>query len=136
MLVAVGGFGYLLGVLTGGGVPGFGALALGADGMPSFDPARFANFANATTGPSSDGALSGTVQSINGSSIVVQLTDGSTVTIDLSSADYHTEATASGVTVKVGSTVVVKVDAGATASPAADATGRVLTGEDVIVTNP
>ena len=67
---------------------------------------------------------------------MVQLTDGSTVTIDLSSADYHTEATASGVTVKVGSTVVVKVDAGATASPAADATGRVLTGEDVIVTNP
>ena len=30
-----------------------------------------------------------------------------------------------------GVTVVVKVDAGATASPAADATGRVLKGEDL-----
>jgi hypothetical protein len=137
VVIAVAGFSFFLGAFTGGGIPGFGATGFDGMGLPSFRMNMPGNGAGATTDTSSDGAVSGTVQSIGSTSMVVQLLDGSTVTVDLTGdPSYHSEAGSDDIHPKVGSTVIVKVDVDAGASPGSTATGRFLRADDVIVVNP
>jgi hypothetical protein len=136
-IVAAGGIGFAIGSFTAGDL-GFGT---GANFVArgSFDPAAmFANFAAQTQSVGSGGAVSGTVKSITSSSMTLQLADGTTVTIDLSGSPiYHNEASASGLGVSVGSTVVVQLENGVSASASATvtSTNEVLRARDIIVTN-
>ena len=88
-------------------------------------------------------SVSGTVSSINGTQLTITLTNGSTVTIDLSgTTTYHNETAASSGDVKAGSTVTVQIDtsalANATPNPSASGGlgGRTLTAKDVLITTP
>jgi hypothetical protein len=142
--VAVGGIGFALGHLTaptGTGSraanPTFGRGFGGA--RPSLAPGQtFAPGGGTGSGFGGVGGVSGTVQSIDGSTMTVQLANGTTVIIDLTgSTTYHSETSASAGDVKVGSSVIVQIDASAGASPAPGASGgRTLSAKDVLVTNP
>jgi hypothetical protein len=86
------------------------------------------------------GGVSGTVQSIDGSTLTLLLSTGTTVTIDLSgSTTYHNETAGSSSDVKVGTKVQVQIDtataAGATPGPSASG-GRTLTASDILVVTP
>jgi hypothetical protein len=134
-LVAASGVSFLLGTATGGSIPGLFDVAAGrsfsANGL------GFPNFAAPSRVVGDGGAISGTVTSINSNSMVLQLADGSTVTIDMTGDPvYHNEAGPSG-SPTVGSTVVVQLDANASADPNVDTNSgdTVLRALDVIVTN-
>lgn len=134
-LVAASGFSFLLGTATGGSIPGlFDSLAgrsFGANGQ------GFPNFAAPSRVVGDGGAVSGTVTSMNSNSMVLQLADGSTVTIDMTGdPGYHNEAGPSG-SPAVGAAVVVQLDANASADPNVDTNSAdtVLRAVDVIVTN-
>ncbi len=133
-LVAASGISFLLGTATGGSIPGLFAPA-----GRSFSPngLGFPNFAAPSRVVGDGGAISGTVKSINSNSMVLQLADGSTVTIDMTGdPGYHNEAGPSG-SPAVGATVVVQLDANASADPNVDTNSAdtVLRALDVIVTN-
>jgi hypothetical protein len=86
------------------------------------------------------GGVTGTVQSIDGSTLTLMLSTGSTVTIDLSgSTTYHNETAGSSSDVKVGSKVQVQIGTAAAASetpnPSASG-GRTLTASDILVVTP
>ena len=128
-LVAASGVSFLLGTATGGSIPGLFDAGAGR----SFSPngLGFQNFAAPSRAVGDDGAISGTVTSINSNSMVLQLADGSTVTIDMTGDPvYHNEAGPSG-SPTAGATVVVQVDS-TTDSNSGDTVLRAL---DVIVTN-
>ena len=134
-LVAASGVSCLLGTATGGSIPGLFDVAAGrsfsANGL------GFPNFAAPSRVVGDGGAISGTVTSINSNSMVLQLADGSTVTIDMTGdPGYHNEAAPSG-SPAVGATVVVQLDANASADPNVDTNSgdTVLRALDVIVTN-
>ena len=135
-LVAASGISFLLGTATGGSIPSLFDTRPGPG--RSFNPngLGFPNFAAPSRVVGDGGAVSGTVKSISSTSMVLQLADGSTVTIDLTGDPaYHNEAAPSGspaVGVTVGETVVVQLDAGASGTNSADTVLRAL---DVIVTN-
>jgi hypothetical protein len=134
-LVAASGISFLLGTATGGSIPGLFDAGAGR----SFSPngVGFPNFAVPTRVVGDGGAVSGTVKSINSNLMVLQLADGSTVTIDMTGDPaYHNEAGPSG-TPAVGATVVVQLDANASADPNVDTNtaDTVLRALDVIVTN-
>ena len=135
-LVASSGISFLLGTATGGSIPGLFAAGRSFPNGPGFG-----NFAVPSRVVGDGGAISGTVKSINSNSMVLQLADGSTVTIDITGhPGYHNEAAPSGspaVGAKVGDTVVVQLDANASADPNVDTNSAdtVLRALDVIVTN-
>jgi hypothetical protein len=157
-LVAVGGIGFAMGHLTAPsanaaaptfarGAGGFGRNGGGA--FPSLAPGQTLNPADFGGGLGRgglggvNGGVSGTVQSINGSTMVVQLSNGTSVTVDLTgSTTYHGETSASADQVKVGSSVTVQIDTGALASetpnPSASGAlgGRTVPAKDVLITNP
>jgi hypothetical protein len=144
-LVAASGISFLLGTATGGSIPGL----FGGPAGRSFGPngAGFPNFAVPSQVVGDGGAISGTVKSINSNSMVLQLADGSTVTIDMTGdPGYHNEAGPSGSPASgspasgspaVGATVVVQLDANASANPNVDTNSAdtVLRAVDIIVTN-
>jgi hypothetical protein len=162
-LVAVGGIGFAIGHLT---APTSAASAAnnsngrGANGgfaRPSlapgetFNSSQFGGANGRNVGGFGATSVSGTVQSIDGSTLTLKLENGSTVTIDLSGTTaYHNETAATSSDVTAGSTVIVTIDTGtligqqpnpsASGSPAApNASGnptRTLTAKDVIVTAP
>src|ERR1035437_3676948 len=86
------------------------------------------------------GGVTGTVQTIDGSTLTLLLSTGTTVTIDLSgSTTYHNETAGSSSDVKVGSKVQVQIgsaaSAGASPNPSASG-GRTLTASDILVVTP
>ncbi len=157
-LVAVGGIGFAIGHLTGSsaaaannnGGNGFGRNGNGGFVRPSlapgqtFNPGQFAGGGAGGFGREfGAGAITGTVQSINGSTLTLQLSNGSTVTIDLTgSTTYHATTAASASDVTTGSTVTVQIDTSALASespnPSASGVlgGRTITAKDVLISTP
>ncbi len=134
-LVAASGVSFLVGTATGGSIPGL--FNGGAGRSFSLNGLGFPNFAAPSRVAGDGGAISGTVKSINSNSMVVQMADGSTVTIDMTGdPGYHQEAGPSG-SPAVGAAVVVQLDANASADPNVDANSAdtVLRALDVIVTN-
>jgi hypothetical protein len=158
-LVAVGGIGFAAGHLTAPGAaaqatfarnrggngqfPGGGNFP-GASLAPgqSFNPGQFGGN-NPLRGFGGEAGVTGTVQSMNGTSMTVQLSNGQTVTIDLTgNTTYHGETPASADQVKVGSSVTVQIDttaqANATPNPAASGGlgGRQISAKDVLIKTP
>jgi hypothetical protein len=151
-MVAIGGIGFALGHLT---APGASAAAnpTGRAGfwagrnLPSLAPGQTFNASQFGAGRSGvggvGGGVTGTVQSITGSSITIQEAGGTSVTIDLSgNTTYHNETSAKSGDVKVGSSVVVQIDTSALASqtpnPSASGGlgGRTFTAKDILITTP
>jgi hypothetical protein len=152
-LVAVGGIGFALGHLT---APGSSAAAnpTGAPGgfgggrnFPSlapgqtFDTSQFGGIGGGRVGVS--GNVTGTVQSITGSTITIQEANGTSVTIDLTgNTTYHSEISASAGQVTTGTSVTVQIDTSALASQSPDPSasgglgGRTLTAKDILITTP
>jgi hypothetical protein len=150
-MVATGGIGFALGHITaqsgtsgagagaqpfasGRGFPGAGrSLAPGE----TFNPGQFGG-GQPRIGTS--GGVSGTVQSVSGSAITILMSDGQSVTIDLTgNTTWHGETSASASQVAIGSTVTISLDTTALASsspnPGASG-GRTLTAKDVLITTP
>jgi hypothetical protein len=150
-LVAIGGIGFAAGRFTAPAAAstgnGNGNLGFGRDGagrnIPTLAPGETFNPGQFGGGFARGGATSsvtGTVQSIDSSSITLKLANGSTVTIDLSgNTTYHSETGASAGDVQTGSTVTIEIDTSALASetpnPSASG-GRSLTAKDVLITTP
>jgi len=156
--VAVGGIGFALGHLTapsaaaaanptGGARGGFGRAIRSLAPGQTFDTSQFGGGNGGFGGRGGLGAVSGgvsgTVQSISGSKITVQLANGTTQTIDISgTTTYHSAAAASSTDIKVGTSVTVQIDTAALASqtpnPSASGAlnGRTLTAKDVLITQP
>jgi hypothetical protein len=161
-LVAVGGIGFAVGHLTapaaasssnGGSRGGNGAN--GGFARPSlapgqtFNPGQFGGNGRNVTGGLT-GGITGTVESIDGSTLTLKLANGSTITIDLSgTTTYHNETAGTASDVTAGSTVIVQIETGSSAdqpNPGASGApgapnasgnpGRTLTAKDVIVTAP
>jgi hypothetical protein len=135
-LVAVAGTSFTLGAFTGGSVSN--PFDAGPAAGRSFDLSAFRGLqgAGATAVAGDGGAISGTVQSIDGNSMVVQLADGSTVTIDMTgSPTYHGEGTSSPSPVSPGQAVVVQLDPNASADPnlTNGSSTTVLRAKDIIV---
>jgi hypothetical protein len=117
--------------------------ANGANGLPaalgSGAPGDFGGDRGA--GPGGLSSVTGTVVSVSGSSITVQLADGQTVQVATDSATtYHSQTAATIGSVATGSTVQVQVSGGgqlnpgASASPSSSGNTRIAT--DVTVTAP
>jgi hypothetical protein len=152
--VAVGGIGFALGHVTASGTtaavnPVGGRGGFGGRGLPSlapgqtFDMNQFGGGFGGRGLVGGAGTVAGTIQSVDGSRITVQLANGTTETIVLSgTTTYHGETSASSTDVKIGSSVLVRIDTAALASqaPNPDASGglggRTLTAKDVIITQP
>jgi hypothetical protein len=151
-LVAVGGIGFAVGHLTGGTTAAANNPASGRGGFtrPSlapgqtFDVGQFGGGGAAGLGRGGfSGGISGTVQSVSGSSMTITQANGSTITVDLSgSTTYHNETAGTAGDIKAGSTVTVQIDtaaiAGATPNPNATGApgGQQITAKDVLVTTP
>lgn len=153
-LIAVGGIGFAAGHLTAPAAAadnqtnnrGFGRNFPGASLAPgqTFNPADAGNgFGGGLNRLGGTGGISGTVQSVNGSTLTIQLASGQSVTVDLSgSTTYHGETSATADQVKVGASVTVQIDtsavAGETPNPAATGVlgGRQVSAKDVLITNP
>jgi len=147
-LVAIGGIGFAVGHAT---APAASSALDTTNGSAAFDRGNFPSLAPGQTfgglpalGAGLGGALgsgiSGTVQSISGTTLTILEANGSTVTIDLAgSTTYHGQASAGSGDVKVGSTVTVQTSiaaqSGASPDPAASG-GRTLTAKDVLITQP
>jgi hypothetical protein len=150
--VAVGGIGFAIGHLTGGTTAAANTTALGGGrgnfARPSLAPGETFNASQFGAGGlgrgvGAGGSVTGTVQSVDGTTLTIQLANGSTVTVDLSgTTTYHTAAAAASTDVKSGSTVTVTIDTSALASttpnPSASGGlgGRTLTAKDVLITTP
>lgn len=148
-LIAVGGIGFALGHLT---APSTAAAANATGGRgfgfarPSLAPGQTFNtsqFGGRGGFGGLTGGISGTVQSITGSTITIQESNGTTVTIDLSgNTTYHGTTSATSGDVKVGSSVTVQIDTSALASqtpnPGASGAlgGRTLTAKDILINIP
>ena len=152
-MVAIGGLAFAAGRVTAptaaaAAVPsgGFGNFGNGF-GRPSLAPGETfnpGNFGGGGLGRGGAGALAGgvtgTVQSVNGSTLTLLLSTGSTVTIDLSgSTTYHNETPGSSSDVKVGTKVQVQINTAAAtgAAPNPSASGsRTLTASDILIVTP
>jgi hypothetical protein len=150
-MVATGGIGFALGHITAptGSTAGVGTQPMASGrgfpggAMPSLAPGQSFNpgqFAGGQTRIGTSGGVSGTVQSINGSTITILMSDGQSVTIDLTgNTTWHGEVSASASEVTIGSTVTISLDttAQASSSPNPGASGgRTLTARDVLITTP
>lgn len=148
-LVAIGGMGFAAGRVTAPGTtaganPNMDRPGIGRN-MPSFAPGQSFNLGQFGNGGTRGldglgGGVSGTVQSINGSTMTVQLANGTTVTVDLTgTTTYHSTTTASSADIKTGISVTVQIDATSLAagSLAPGASGvRTVTAKDVLITKP
>jgi hypothetical protein len=151
-MIATGGIGFALGHITApsGSSNGVGAqpFASGREfgrNFPSlapgqtFNPGQF-NGGNGGIRIGGSAGVSGTVQSITGTSITILESNGQSVTIDLDgNTTYHGETSASAGQVTVGSTVTIQLDTTALASAAPNPSasgGRTLTAKDVLITTP
>jgi hypothetical protein len=153
-MVAVGGIGFALGHVTApSGTSGGAANPSGRGGfgrnLPSLAPGQTFNPGDFGGGNGQlrvnglGGGLSGTVQSITGTTMTILMSDGQSVTVDLTGrTTYHGETSASASQVAVGTTVTVQLDTAAlaSASPNPGASGglggRTLTAKDVLITIP
>jgi hypothetical protein len=155
-LVAVGGIGFALGHLTAPAAsaaaanPSFGRGGFGRN-APSLAPGQTFNPAQFGGGGLGGGArlgavaggVTGTVQSITPTSVTIQESNGTSVTIDLTgSTTYHSETSASANQVTTGTSVTVQIDTTALASQTPDPSatgalgGRTLTAKDILITTP
>jgi len=154
--VAVGGVGFAIGHVTAGSGSATPTSALGARGgpggfgrnIPSLAPGQTFNtsqFGGGRTGGLGGvtGGVTGTVQAVTPTSVTIQESSGTSVTIDLSgSTTYHGETSAGSADVKIGSSVTVQIDTTALASEAPNPSasgalgGRTLTAKDILITNP
>jgi hypothetical protein len=153
-LVAVGGIGFALGHLT---APGSSAAAnptgarggFGGGNFPSLAPGQTfdaSQFGGARVGAGLggvSGGITGTVQSITGSTITIQEANGTSVTIDLTgNTTYHSEISASASQVTTGTSVTVQIDTSALASQSPNPSasgglgGRTVTAKDILITTP
>lgn len=155
-LVAVGGIGFAAGHLTAPAAAANATFArsaagfsrTGSGGFPSFAPGASFNLGELGNGFGGagirglgglNGDVSGTVESIDGSTMTIKTASGETVTIDLTgSTTYHSEASASADQVQVGSSVTVQIDTSALASatpvPGASGAGQRISASDVLIT--
>jgi preprotein translocase subunit YajC len=108
--------------------------------MPSLAPGQTFRGGGQFGGGQVGGGISGTVTAITATTMTIQESNGTTVTIDLASGTtYHGQAAAVSSDVKAGSTVTVQVDNSATTSgsPNPGASGTLtLTAKDILVTQP
>lgn len=151
-MVAIGGISFAIGHVTAGSGT---AAATPATGPGGFGPGGGRNFPSLAPGQTFDtsqfgggadrggfgGGTQGTVQSISGSTLIIKLANGSTVTINLTgTTTYHKEAAASQSDITAGSTVRVTVSIGANgnpgATPAPGATAAPRTASDVTLVSP
>jgi hypothetical protein len=149
-MVATGGIGFALGHITAssGSSTGVGAQPFASGrGFPgpgrSLAPGQTFNpgqFGNGQTRIGGSGGVSGTVQSVNGTTITILMSDGQSVTLDLTgNTTYHGETSASADQVTIGSTVTISLDTTALSSAAPNPSasgGRTLTARDVLITTP
>jgi hypothetical protein len=143
-LIAIGGVGFAVGRSTAPAVtsPGTGDNNPfgGRGNFPSLAPGQTFNlgqFGGAPRGAGAGGAVAGTVQSIDATSITVKLTDGSTVKVLLTgTTTYHSETAASSGDVHAGATVRIQTATAAAASASGQSGQRTLTAGDVLITNP
>jgi hypothetical protein len=147
VLIAAGGIAFAVGRSTAPTSTG-GDLAGGFAGGPSSAPnASFVPGDGAQGGPGGIGGsmtLTGTVTSVDGSTLTIETGDGQTVTVDTSGASYHAQAAASASDVTTGATIDVAVTGfgpgarpGASSAPDATAgTGNGLTASDVTIVSP
>jgi hypothetical protein len=112
-LVAVGGIAFAVGRTTAPAqATGFRGGQFGGLPGASFNPALagqpgqggFPGFGDRTM------SISGTVKSIDGTTMVITTSSGNETTVDLSGASYHSQASATAADVKVGSTVSVATE--------------------------
>ena len=155
-LVAVGGVTFAIGRVT---APAAAATTRGAFGAGGFGAGTGAGAAGAGAlggrGGFGGGVLiTGTVDSISGSTMTLKETNGSTVTVNLAgTTTYHSQAAATAADVTTGKQVQVEVQVaggfggadnpaaspGAAASPAAGAAGvptRTITARDITLVTP
>jgi hypothetical protein len=119
------------------------AGANGANGLPAALGSGAPGDLGANRGAGAGGlsSVTGTVVSVSGSSITVQLADGQTVQVATDSATtYHSQTAATIASVATGSTVQVQVSGGtqpnAAASASPSSSGITRTATDVTVTAP
>jgi hypothetical protein len=147
-LVAVGGVTFAIGRATApasaasGATNGSGRTGLGPGG--SFDPGTMP--AGAVPGGFGDRTMtvSGTVKSLDGSTLVITTSDGTETTIDVSGSAYHAQSPATSADVTAGTKVSVSVTGlggmrrpGASAAPDASAApgSGSITATDVTITS-
>jgi hypothetical protein len=150
-LVAVGGVTFALGRATAtassGGVSSRSGTSMAGQGagMPagSFDPAQGGppgtgrgGFADRTM------TVSGTVQSVDGTTLTITTSDGTSMAIDTTGSTYHAQAAATAADVQAGSAVTVSVSGfggmgrpDASAAPAASAGTTIVKATDVTITS-
>ncbi|MGO9179243.1 MAG: hypothetical protein ACLQBX_11345 [Candidatus Limnocylindrales bacterium] len=147
-IIAIAGLGFAAGrltapVTTGSGAGGAGPGA-GASGVTGFDPTG--GFAPSGPGGAGQGAvagggaaaLSGSVESVSGSSLTLKTPSGASVTVELnSSTTYHRQTAATASDVSAGKEVLIQLSTGATSSsaaqPAASGTQPTVRAGDVTI---
>ena len=146
--VAIGGVAFAAGRAT---APAAAATSFrnGGQGFPggSFDPGAAGNGqGGAGFGRGGSITMSGTVASVNGSTMTMTTANGQTVTVDLSGATYHAQAPATASDVTSGASVQVQVQGfgggfrpgssaapNASGAPAAAGAGATLPATDVTI---
>jgi hypothetical protein len=143
-MVAIGGIGFALGHTL---APTSTTIAA-PSGRGGFTGRNFASLAPGQTfaiGQFGAGAagINGTVQSINGSTMIIKETNGNVVTVNLTNSTiYQSEVSANQSQVGVGTNVTIQIDTTPIAgeTPNASATGavggRTLTAKNVLITTP
>jgi hypothetical protein len=141
-LVAVGGVGFALGHVTAASNPSSSARpsGLGGRGFASLAPGQTFNPTQLGGTRAGTAVISGTVQSFDGTNLVLSEVGGESVTIDIAgTTTYHGETTASASQIAAGTTVTVAIDTSASPnvspSPGSSA-ARTLTARDVLITTP
>jgi hypothetical protein len=148
-LIAIGGVGFAAGRATApaaastgnGNTNPLGGGGFGRGNFPSLAPGQTFNVGQFGGNFRGAGSVTGTVVSIDATSITVKLADGSTVKVLLTgTTTFHSETAATSTDVQAGATVRIETATSAGSSPAAGASGqtgqRTLTAGDVLITNP
>lgn len=141
LVVAVGGLAFAGGRLTA--PASAGGLPIGRDGLVagSFDPNQAGGFGQGGPGGARAVTITGTVKSLDGSTLVLATADGAEMTIDVSGSTYHAETVASASDLTSGTSVSVTVDGlgglrgpNASSDPNSGGDARPITASDVIIT--
>ena len=139
-LIGFGGVGFALGHATAPGSSGsIAARPSGFAGrdFPSLGAGQTFNpgdFGGARTGSA---AISGTVVSFDGTTLVVAEANGSSVSVDIAGGTtYHGETPASASQITPGTAVTVSIAAGAASPVPGSSVTRTLTARDVLITAP
>jgi hypothetical protein len=149
LLVAVGGLAFAGGRITApasasgfqGGRAGFPAGSVDPNQAGGFDPNQAGGFGQGGIGGNRALAVTGTVKSIDGSTLVLTAADGTDITIDVSGSTYHAETAATSSDVTSGASVSVTVAGfggfrgpNASANPNGDAHSAPIKASDVVIT--